>query len=51
MRECVQLTFPKMKRFNLCLTLALTFYPLPRGEEMMAGRFGFADARPANPVA
>ena len=26
---------------NLTLTLALTFYPLPRGEEMTVGRFQF----------
>jgi len=32
------------------LTSALTFNPLPRGEEMAVGRFRFYGRGPANPV-
>jgi hypothetical protein len=34
----------------LVLTLALTFDPLPPGEETTIGRFWFTNDRPANPV-
>jgi hypothetical protein len=35
----------------LCYTPALTFYPLPQERKWLLAGFGFADERPANPVA